>query len=49
MNSNYQTYRLNIYQYQSDYAAYTEELIDKVAAQEAEEEAKRLAEEEEKR
>lgn len=34
LSSNYQTFRLNIYQYQSDYAAYTEEFIDKVQDEE---------------
>lgn len=34
LSSNYQTFRLNIYQYQSDYAAYTEAFIDKETEEE---------------
>ena len=45
LSSNYQTFRLNIYQYQSDYAAYTEAFIDKAGEEEPVAEAAPVEEE----
>lgn len=46
LSSNYQTFRLNIYQYQGDYAAYSEEFIDKEVEEEPVAEAAPVEEEE---